>query len=146
MRLKDQLKDPVYRKWFATPPKRREDPSPSAPWFVYVQKKKGGKWRRAEVKTYVEGYKYIARNINKYHDMALCHKRREFQPPVVRVDGKRKYKLPGQEHGYYWCPYCRRMTRFRRFAKHHAMPVWASPDDRRCSICGVRFKFIKRYS
>lgn len=149
LRLKEQLKDPIFRKWFATPPKKRPDANTSPPWFVYVQKKKGGPWQRAEVKTYSEGYKFIAKNLNKYHDLALSHKRRSFKPPVVKQRGKRRYHLPGVEHRHHWCPYCRRMTLFKRFNQHHAMPKWAVGvainGERRCSICGIRLEAIERY-
>lgn len=146
MTLRTQLKDPVFRKWFATPPKEKATAAKSAPWYLYVQKIEGGPWQRAEVQSYVQGYKFIAKNISKFHDMALSHKRTQFQPPVVRdaQTGRRKHHLP--DAAGVWCPFCRRMTRFRYFARHHAMPSWANPDDRRCSICGVRQKFIRRFT
>lgn len=143
--LREQLQDPIYRKWFSMPPKEAVSHLTSPQWWVYVQKKPGGRWRRAECSSWKQGYKFIAANIKKYNDMALVHKRQEFQPPVVRDAGKRRYHFPTALPNHNWCTYCRRMTRFTFFARHHAMPEWADSGEKRCSICGVRLKFIKRY-
>jgi hypothetical protein len=140
--LREQLKDPIFRAWFAKPPKEVQTAAVSPPWYVYVQKVEGGPWSRTEVGSYVQGYRFIARNLKKFHDMALSHKRREFKPPVVRDgSGKRKYHLP-EAPGHLWCPYCRRMTRFGYFRRHHAMPPWSNSGERRCMICGIRLEAV----
>lgn len=150
--LRKQLKDPVFRKWFAIPPKEAA-PSHTPPWWVYVQEEKGGPWRRAEFASWVEGYRFVAKNINKHHDMALTHKRQEYKPPVIRDEsGKRKFHVP-EAPGHHWCTLCRRMTLFRYFRTHHAFvkgkngiqPV-LNGGDRRCSICGIRLVYIKRWT
>lgn len=143
--LRDQLKDPIFRKWFAKSPTINPNAAISPPWYLYIQEKQGGPWKRAEFRDYKKAYKHVAKNIKSYHDMALSNKRQEYQPPVVRTkSGKRKYHIP-EAPGHIWCTFCRRMTRFTYFRKHHAMPGWSNEEDRRCSICGVRLKFIKRY-
>lgn len=144
--LRKQLKDPVYRKWFAQPPKETKTASVTPPWFVYVQEKKGGPWRRAEVSSWIQGYRFVVKNINVYHDMSLSHKRQEFRPPIVVDDsGKRKYRLP-EAPGHFWCTLCRRMTKFGFFARHHAFPRGgANSGERRCAICGITLRYIKRY-
>lgn len=143
--LRKQLKDPVFRKWFSQAPRETQTAAATPPWFVYVQEKKGGPWRRAEVSSWIEGYRFVARNIKRFHDMALSHKRQEFRPPVVRDhSGRRRYHLP-EAPGHVWCGFCRRMTLFRYFSRHHAMPEWANGGVRRCSICGASLSFIKRF-
>src|SRR5690606_21006339 len=143
--LREQLQDPIYKKWFSTPPREEPSAAKSPPWWVYVQTKPGGRWRRAEFTSWKAGYKYIAKNITTYNDMALVRKRQEIKPPVVRHMGKRKYHLP-MAQGHVWCGYCRRLTRFSYFKKHHALPKWANSGERRCNICGIRLAAIKRYS
>lgn len=145
--LREQLRDPIYKKWFSTPPREVASAALSPPWWVYVQKKPGGRWRRAEFASWKQGYQYVAANIKKYHDMALVHKRQEFRPPVVRDGGKRRYHFPLAQlsYGHHWCGYCRRLTRFAYFRKHHALPKWANSGERRCCICGIRLAAIKRY-
>lgn len=146
MTLREQLRDPVYKQWFSTPPREKKMASNTPPWVVYVQAEVDGPWRRAEFASWKEGYKFVAKNIKKYYDMCLSHKRQAFQPPVVREGGKRKYHLPPALSGTeIWCPYCRRMTRFAYFARHHALPKWANSGERRCCICGIRLAAIKRY-
>lgn len=142
--LREQLRDPIFKKWFSTPPREVASAAKSPPWWVYVQKKPGGRWRRAEFASWKEGYRFVAANIKRYHDLALVHKRQAFKPPVVRDGGRRRYHLP-PAHGHEWCSYCRRMTVFKYFRKHHALPEWANSGERRCIICGIRLAAIKRY-
>lgn len=144
MTLREQLEDPIYKKWFDSPPREKDDAATSPPWYVYVQKEQDGPWRRAEFTTWEKGHKYVTKKIKKFHDMALVHKRHEFRPPVVREGGKRRYHFP-PALGLVWCGYCRRMTRFACFSRHHAMPKWANSGERRCSICGIRLAAIKRF-
>lgn len=143
--LKEQLRDPLFRRWFATPPPLKRDTARTPPWYVYVQRTEGGPWARTEVADYVTGYRYIASHLKKFHDMALSHKRQQFRPPVVKQGKKRRYHYPPADTGHTWCPFCRRMTVFRYFAKHHSLPKWASNQERRCTICGARLEFILKY-
>jgi len=145
MTLREQLRDPIFKKWFSLEPREPVMATNTPPWFIYVQEIEGGPWRRAECKSWKKGYKFVRKNIKKYHDISLTHKRREFRPPVVRQLGKRKYHLPSAP-GHVWCPYCRRLTRFAYFKRHHAFRSGVNGGERRCSICGVRLAFIKRYA
>lgn len=144
--LREQLKDPIFRKWFAQAPREKPSAARTPGWFLYVQKDKGGPWKRGEVDSYIQGYKFIAKNLKNYHDMALSHKRQDFKPPVVKdkMTGKRRYHLP-EAPGYRWCPFCRRMTKFKYFSNHHAMPKWVDASEKRCNICGVRQGYCPVY-
>lgn len=142
--LREQLEDPIFKKWFKLEPREKKTAAVSPPWYVYVQLKQDGPWRRAEFASWKDGYKYVKKNLKKVHDISLTHKRREFRPPVVTKLGRRRYHLPSAP-GHIWCGYCRRMVRFAYFARHHALPKWASSGERRCSICGIRLDAIKRY-
>lgn len=144
--LRKQLRDPVYKAWFAKPPLEVQTSRSTPPWVVYVQRKKGGPWGRARFSTWVQGYRFVAKNINHVHDMALCHTTQQFKPPVVRdtQTGKRRYHFPSVSRGR-WCGFCRRMTVFTYFGKHHAMPSWADSGVRRCHICGARETLVRRF-
>jgi hypothetical protein len=145
MTLREQLQDPIFKKWFSTPPRERVDAAMTPPWYVYVQTKVDGPWARAEFKSWKKGYKWLKRHLKDYHDMSLTHKRQEFQPPVVREGGKRRYHLPPAP-GHIWCGYCRRMTRFAYFGRHHAFgrrKGGVNSGDRRCSICGIRLVALR---
>ena len=146
--LREQLADPIFKKWFKTFPKDYPGAGQTPPWYVWVQENVDGPWRRAEVTTYAQGYRYIKKNLKRFHDMALSHKRHEFRPPVVSDrQGRRRYHLPPAP-GHNWCTHCRRMTRFLPFRRHHAFPAkWGDlGGERRCCICGNRLETIKRYS
>lgn len=147
--LRQQLKDPVYRKWFATPPKSRPSAARTPEWYIYIQPEAGGPWKRGEAKTYIQAYKYVAKNIKKYHDMAISHKRATFKPPVVRDKtlNRKRYHIPKDSEPHtFWCGFCRRVTKFRYYAKHHAMPGLSVDDsERRCMICGARKSFATKY-
>jgi hypothetical protein len=147
--LRKQLKDPIFRKWFAMPPRVRPTAARTPEWFIYVQAEKGGPWRRKEARTYKEGYKWVAKNLKNYHDIALSNKRVCFKPPVVRdkMLGKKRYHFPDDpDPKSHWCGFCRRLTRFAYFRKHHAMPKWVDDSVRRCNICGARYETATRYT
>lgn len=147
MNLKEQLEDPVYKAWFSTPPREKQTATRTPPWVVYAQKDVDGPWRRAEFASWKKGHAWVMDHLADYADMALSHRRQQFQPPVVREGGKRRYHLP-PALSFIWCGYCRRMTRFAYFARHHAFggrKMGVNRGDRRCSICGVRLEAIRRY-
>lgn len=147
MTLREQLGDPIYKKWFSTPPNERGDAGITPPWYVYVQRTMDGPWQRAEFKSWKKGFKFVKKNLKTFHDMSLSHKRQEFQPPVVREGGKRRYHFPPAP-GHLWCGYCRRMTRFAYFATHHAFPRrkgGVNSGERRCTICGIRLEAVRRF-
>lgn len=139
--LRKQLKDPVFAKWHGLKPRERTIVAKTEPWFLYVQMKKGGPWSRMEVPTWEIGIDHLTAILDKCHDAALSHKRQKFQPPRVRGQG---VHLPESDHKEHWCGFCRRMTKFTYFSKHHAMPAWAEQSERRCSICGARLSFVQK--
>jgi hypothetical protein len=148
MTLREQLEDPIYKKWFKLEPREYSDGMLTPPWIVYVQFKQDGPWSRAQFKSWKAGYKYVKKMLKDraVHDIALTHKRHCYRPPVVRRLGKRSYHLPGALSGEIWCGYCRRMTRFTYFKTHHAFPKKrVNSGDRRCSICGIRLEAITRF-
>ena len=140
--LREQLKDPIYRAWFARQP-RRDENAPYKNWRVLVQKEAGGKWSRVDFSTWREGYTFVAKNIKKYHDMALISKLYPFRPPVVRekATGQKSYHFPVDALGELWCPFCRRMTEFKWFKRHHNMKAYLCGREPQCSICGAPLKF-----
>lgn len=140
--LREQLKDPIYRAWFAKQP-RRDTNLPYKNWRVLVQKKPGGRWRRVDFETWKQGYKFVAKNINKYHDMALVSKLYTFRPPIVteKSTKKKRYHFPVDALGEQWCPFCRRMTEFKFFSQHHNMKAWLCGLTAQCHICGASIKF-----
>lgn len=151
--LKVLLKrDPLFRKWMGQVPKIR-DYGRTPPWVVYVQREQGGGWARAEFKKYKKGLKFVLKNLDKYHDMALSHRRHDFKPPRVSKDNRTWYHLGisteevsflPERPTHRWCGYCRRPTVFRFFSKHHSLPYCPS-DVRRCTICGASESFVRRY-
>lgn len=144
--LRELLKDPLFKKWMGKVPTLRvPDHTQSLPWRIYVLDE--GRWKMTEAQTYAAGYRWVAKNIRNYEDLALTCKPQGFNPPVLRnktTQAKEYWRRFPFDH--VWCPYCRRPTVFFTFAKHHAFPrgkQWAcSPYDRRCTICGVRLSFI----
>lgn len=138
-RMTKQLKDPTFRKWMAKVPRNRIPGSKN--WRIWVQKKKGGRWYKLKVDfaTYKEAYTWFAKNLNKYHDIALTSKVTQYRPPA---DDKGRTVLPPSNPQDWWCSFCRRMTTFKYFSKHHAIPdYYLLPYEKYCEICGGRMAF-----
>jgi hypothetical protein len=166
--LRELLADPTYRKWFAKPPKLTNFSPSGRPYRVYVQRELDGSWAQAAFPKYADAYRYIAKHLRVFHDMAIATPGQAFHPPVlvskepvlkrkvVQLKGgktkivrryvyERSYWRPALELlGHQWCPYCRRPTVFAYFAKHHTVKN-CIPYEMRCTICGVRRTFIKDY-
>lgn len=168
--LRELLSDPIYRKWFSKVPTVRTMFPSGQPWQVFVQEDLDGRWKRAKFPSYAQAYKYIARNLNQFHDMALNCPGQAFHPPVlvskepvlkkflVQLKGgkskvvrryvyERSYWRPASLElltSHQWCSYCRRPTVFAYFSRHHAVPACV-PYELRCTPCGVRRTFIKDY-
>lgn len=141
--LREQLRDPIFKKWFA------RNPQLPAGWRVYWQKEEGDAWKHKDFMLFTEGYKFLAKKINKVYDISLTHKLRQSRPPVVSKGGKREYYYPTIPDGCeqnHWCSFCRRITKFSYFKKHHNMPQYLDPTQLRCRICGVRYEFVRKYA
>lgn len=145
MTHRELLADPIYRKWFSTPP----DPPPYVKWRVYVQKKRDKRWRRRDFDTWAEAYKFFRANYKKWYNAALISRNWESRPPVVKYHGKRQYyKKVVLVESHRWCGYCRRPTMFGFFTRHHAFPkggISPVPYFRRCGICGMREENLKSF-
>jgi hypothetical protein len=138
--LRDQLKDPIFRKWFS------RNPQLGHGWRVYYQKTEGARWKYKDFDTWNEGYQYLAKKIAKVYDISLTHKLRHTRPPVVKRAGRREYYYPHTDKPqHFWCLMCRRMTKFGYFKRHHNMPIYLDPTQLRCRICGVRHDYQRKY-
>lgn len=148
--LKQQLlDDKIFRKWMARKPKIKTVGF-TEPWCVYVQKEVDGGWARKLFQEYKEAYQFIAAHINDFSDLTLNSRRQLYQPPVViGHKGKPVYRLPQlrmmPDAPHQWCPYCRRLSIFKPFARHHALPGMILRYIPRCMICGIPQQGIRRY-
>jgi len=145
--LREQLQHKPFRQWMAKTP-RLKAPGQKPPWRVYVQRHADGNWAFKDFETYPEAYRYVAKNIKRWYDMALHSRRIAFQPPVVRTaDGIRKYYSPAPaDFSHEWCGYCRRMSQFRFFINgRHPVIGKCDATEKRCTICGVRLSFLNPY-
>lgn len=147
--LKEQLRDPIFRRWMTKTPRLRNIGS-SEPWCVFVQKSVEGGWARKLFPEYREAYRFIAARINDFPDLTLNSRRQLFKPPIIIGDkGKPVYRLPqlklAPDAPHQWCPYCRRLSIFKPFARHHALPGMLLRYIPRCMICGIPQQSIRRY-
>jgi hypothetical protein len=144
--MRELLDDPLFRKWISRPPKGFTlRPS----WTVYAQREENGPWARATFPNFVRAHNFFVKNFRQWHDSALCCRNYDSRPPVVRDPNnpaKRRYHAPVLTiRGHIWCPYCRRPTVFKMFAKHHALKGRTPMPVERCSICGIARTSIKEY-
>lgn len=137
------LTDDIYKKWYSTVPKLTAH-GVQPPWRVWVQTREG-KWYKLkqDFRKYSEAYNWVAKNRKTYRDCVIYSKRMEFKPPVVKYKEVRTYWPTPR--GHVWCGFCRRPTEFHFYQKHHAIQV-LDENVKRCSICGVRQTFLKKYS
>lgn len=145
--LREQLKDKTFRKWMVKVPTIRVVGN-QQPWKVVVQRELEGGWGQKRFWTYPVAYDWVREHLKDFYDLTLHCQRQTFQPPVVvGSNGKLRYRLPDlpSDDPHYWCPYCRRMSEFKTFARHHNLPGIRLYDDPRCVICGIRKKAIRRY-
>jgi hypothetical protein len=139
--LRDLIKDPIYRKWYAMKP--IEFSVGTLPWRVWVLTPRGWTKPKQDFRTYAEAYNWIVRRMDQYEDLVLYSKGHEFKPPIIKYRDK-KYYWP-TPIGFRWCGYCRRPTEFKMFSRHHALTHIQDTHAPRCSICGARAKFQKLY-
>lgn len=166
--LRELLRDPVYKAWFLKKPKLK---TASQRWRVWV-KLPGKGWAHRDFPTFNEAMKWFVPRFKQMEDAAVACLSVESKPPVVRTGFKTvvikkvnprtaevtrvKQKvpirqlwsnLPGRvpaEHR--WCGYCRRPTVFGWYKHHHALPLVFASYERRCRVCGVKQKFLGRWS
>lgn len=134
LRMKTLLKDPTYRKFFATAPRLYETQQipGTKPWWLYVQRKEDGPWGRRATETYRDAFDLAKKALKKLdvHDLTIVSRRASYRPP-------RGFEWP-QSHR--WCPYCRRPTVFWYFRRHHALTRFKDYDLSevpRCTVCGI---------
>lgn len=146
LRMAELLEDPLYKAWLKKEPRITMPITQEKPWRVWVQKKRGGPWARADFKSYPKAWKFMRQHMKLgIHDCALGARVLFFKPPVVsKVSGGKKAKryhvpgMPGQNPAHRWCPLCRRPTIWTTFTKHHALPKHYKIAGYvvRCAICG----------
>lgn len=148
--LSEQLKsDKLFRKWMAKTPKLTTHGA-TDPWAIYIQRDVDGGWARKLFQEYRDAYSFIARRINDFPDLTLNCRRQSFKPPIIiGPKGRPVYRLPqlrvAPDFPHQWCPYCRRLSIFKPFSKHHAMSVQLRYIDR-CMICGIARSSIRNYT
>lgn len=138
--LRELLKDPIFRKWMAKPPSH---PGPTR-WRVWVRRKKKGPWGKIEFDTYAEAYRWMAKHLGEYQDMAVSCLKYPSKAPRIKVGGKIKDWPMPEGHG--WCGFCRRPVIYAYFTKHHFWTMvgrkWAvNGTEKLCPICGARERF-----
>ena len=142
--LKQQLEDPIFRAWMMKTPRRDTNP-PYKNWRVLIRRKKKGSWARVEFNTYQEALAWTLKHLDDYHDMAITSKLYAFRPPVVteKATGKKRYHFPPglNNPSSWWCPFCRRITRFRFFKTHHNMKSYYCGQTKQCEFCAAPVKF-----
>jgi hypothetical protein len=145
--LRHLVGDPIYRQWLKTPPLGG---FPAYTKFrVYAQRERGGLWAKRDFDDFKTAYNFLAKHIREWHDAALVARNHTSRPPVVNINGKRRYYVPILAiDGHRWCPHCRRPTVFDFYSKHHAFPPHLKPlpFKRRCGVCGVADTAIKDYT
>ena len=168
--IHDLLEDPQYKEFFLQVPKIPDvakHPSMTPPWVLYVKLKTDRKWHKKRFWKYTDAFKRFKQLLkdNRVEDAAIHCSRFTFAPPIklVRIKGKFikgsdgklrqatryvvwKPKLPFDEiEEHLWCPYCRRPTVFKYYAKHAALAHLGyaiDPTVRRCAICGSSTRII----
>jgi hypothetical protein len=134
--------DPLYKAWFMKPATLTSLCS-TPPWRLFVQLEADGRWAKVDLPSYAKAYAQVRLRLPDAYDMAIHCKPQEFKPPVVKI-GERRLYWPCPD-GHEWCGLCRRPTVFRFFSRHPAMKYPVSSEESRCSICGVRKTFLKRF-
>jgi len=168
--LEDLLEDPKYKEFFCKVPKLLNPSQKTKPWRVFIQLKKDRKWRKKDFYSYTSAFKFLRKLIQAgvVQDATIHCLRQSYSPPtrVVRVKGKFLIGSDGKRrqvtriikwepqldvndpNDYTWCPYCRRPTVFKYYAKHHAIDLKGLPIDQsvaRCHICGVSTRMLTNY-
>lgn len=147
--LRKQLKDPIFAAWMKKQPRRDVNPGHKN-WRVFVKRKKKGPWARVDFETYAEAYKWLMPKLGDFYDASITSKLYCFAPPKIKEHGRVRFYYPGErwgdkaplnEKGAWWCPFCRRVTRFKWFRAHHNMKPWYCGGERQCEICAAPLKW-----
>lgn len=156
------MEDEAYKKYFLTVPKLPPHIRPrDLPWKLMVLKQGETQWRVKRFGTYTEAFNSLKKIRGQYADLVINCPGYDWQPPIrlvkVRtvVKGKPtialrakvwKPQLDADMAQHYWCPYCRRPTKFGYFSTHQAMTrqrvgniigPGVDPTMMRCFICGA---------
>lgn len=177
VRMQDLVEHEDFWNWMHKEPKQPQvngTNSLGLGWVVMVQREENGPWGRVRVETYDEGLSKLERWLDReIWDVALLNLRREYPPPLLgyqtkkrkkavrnsrgellyhtweRIDVPVRWRWP-TPHGERWCPHCRRPTKFRVFRRHPAIncdPMMKRIDlvaEPRCSVCGIRWGALTR--
>lgn len=159
------LKDPVYKQFFLSVPKI------NGPFRLYLQLDNDRRWRAKDFSKYSDAFKLFKKlhQEGRVHDAAICSKKQGGQPPMRTVKVRNSYTINSRGEKvqvtrrvvwepqldmndpdfHRWCPYCRRPTAFKYFAKHHALNhlvakgITIDSEIRRCVICGSSERLIE---
>lgn len=159
----DLLEDSRYKEYFCQVPKLAVPPVNGAkPWRVFLKLKKNRQWAQKDFATYPEAFKYFKKALKRglILDGAINCRRQSFAPPIRYAKIRGKFiegsdgvkrqatkrvewqpKLNADEYDeHQWCPWCRRPTVFKYFARHRVLNgsgIAIDPSVPRCMICGA---------
>jgi len=147
--LRKQLKDPIFRAWMLKTPRMNKREGYKN-WRCFVQRKKKGPWARVDFETYEEALKFLLPKIldKTFYDGAVASKWWTYRMPRVRnkATGQVGVHFPegtGNKPNEWWCPFCRRVTTFTWFKRHHNMKSYLCGQSKQCHICGAPIKWTR---
>lgn len=163
--LSELLKDPTYKQFFLKIPQLPAHYTPtSMPWKLMVLKAGEEQWRTKRFGTYKEAFLALKKVLPNSYDALINCPGLTWQPPIRifkgRVKGKFdangkpiivtraevwKPQIMADMATHYWCPYCRRPTKFGYYNNHLSMTKArvgnrgsaVDPTLLRCAICGA---------
>ena len=117
MKMRDLLKDPLYRAYFLKNPRFPYALACTDPWTVWVRnesKKRPGKyvWGRRDMATFRDCVQFIKPRMNDWEDFSITSRIIAFDPP---------HEVRNAFRHNDWCKRCRRPVELRVFRKHHAL-------------------------
>lgn len=161
--LRELLEDPQYKQYFLKVPHLPKHYRPEMkPWKLMILKRGESQWRTKRFESYSAAFnalKGLLKNPDNYDFVINCPSL-DWQPPIRLAKVKGKVDAKGQPivravvwkpalddimPTHYWCPYCRRPTKFGYYTTHKAMTTarighmgsGVDPTKLRCSICGA---------
>jgi len=166
--LRELLKDPQYKQYFLKIPQLPAHVRPSSqPWKLMVLKVGEKQWRTKKFGTYKEAFLALKKLLpnESIYDMVINCPGLDWQPPIrlAKVKGRTDAKgkpilravvwkpvIDADLPLHYWCPYCRRPTKFDYFSSHPAMTKQrvgrlgsaVDPLYLRCAICGASERLV----
>jgi hypothetical protein len=163
--MRTLMEDPLYRSYMKRVPTTPHAFNTSGePWQLWIDAG-AGRWRTATYTSYKAVWPTFVQALKaQYPDVTITSRRVFYAPPgewyKVRVrkprrptpDNPGKYKLVIEDRwrqlffwdvGLEWCGRCRRPVYWMPlFADHHALrrfPAVTDDENRRCTICGIRW-------